>query len=91
MNAELERYIFVILAAVHIVMTGIFLSLFRTVRGIAKRADRGGAEMNVPITVAELIEMLEKFPQDAVIVNNNLDPASVSIDMEVEGLVVEVD
>lgn len=47
--------------------------------------------MNVPITVAELIEMLEKFPQDAVIVNNSLNPASVILDMEVEGLVVEVD
>lgn len=47
--------------------------------------------MNVPVTVAELIEMLEKFPQDAVIVNNNLDPASVCLDMEVEGLVVEVE
>ena len=72
-------------------MTGIFLSLFRTVRGIAKRDDRGGAEMNVPVTVAELIEMLEKFPQDAVIVNNNLAPTSVILDMEVEGLIVEVD
>jgi hypothetical protein len=47
--------------------------------------------MNEPITVAELIEMLEKFPQDAVIVNENLEPASVILDMEVEGLVVEVD
>ena len=47
--------------------------------------------MNVPVTVAELIKMLKKFPQDAVIVNNNLDPASVTLDMEVEGLVVEVD
>ena len=47
--------------------------------------------MNVPITVAELIEMLKKFPQDAVVVNNNLEPASVRLDMAVEGLVVEVD
>lgn len=47
--------------------------------------------MNVPVTVAELIEMLEKFPQDAVIVNENLEPAAVILDMEVEGLVVEVD
>ena len=46
--------------------------------------------MNVPFTVAELIKMLEKFPQDAVIVNENLEPASVILDMEVEGLVVEV-
>ena len=46
--------------------------------------------MNVPITVAELIKMLEKFPQDAVIVNENLEYTSVILDMEVEGLVVEV-
>ena len=39
--------------------------------------------MNVPITVAELIKMLEKFPQDAVIVNENLEYTSVILDMEV--------
>lgn len=46
--------------------------------------------MNIPTTVAELIEMLEKLPQDAVIVNEDLEPASIFLDMEKEGLFMEV-
>lgn len=47
--------------------------------------------MNTPITVQELIEMLHKFPGDAVLVNLDLEPAVVRLDMEPEGLVIETE
>lgn len=47
--------------------------------------------MNTPITVEELIEMLKKFPKESVIVNLDLEPAAVHLDMECEGVVIEVE
>jgi hypothetical protein len=47
--------------------------------------------MNTTITVAELIEMLKRFPQNAVLVNLDLEPASIHLDLEKEGLVIEAE
>lgn len=47
--------------------------------------------MNTPTTVEELIEMLKNFPKEAVIVNLDLEPAAIHLDMEREGLVIEVE
>lgn len=47
--------------------------------------------MNIPITVAELIKMLKRFEQDTVVVNLDLEPASIHLDLEKEGLVIEVE
>lgn len=47
--------------------------------------------MNKPTTVQELIETLCKFPGDTVLVNTDLEPTAVHLDMEPEGMVIEIE